>query len=97
MEKEFSLNDYYTMQNKNILVSLQEGYTACKNGIVVQETRGKKDIVVGICEASQPGLKIPNRALVWFPHYAGLPMTLNGKNYLVVNHEDVIMIEKVQD
>lgn len=97
MEKEFNLNDYYTMQNKNVLVSLQEGRTACKNGIVVQETRGKKDIVVGICEASQPGLKIPNRALVWFPHYAGLPMTLNGKNYLVVNHEDIIMIEKVQD
>jgi co-chaperonin GroES (HSP10) len=97
MEREFNLNDYYTMQNKNVLVSLQEGHTACKNGIVVQESRGKKDIVVGICEASQPGLKIPNRALVWFPHYAGLPMTLNGKNYLVVNHEDIIMIEKVQD
>ena len=97
MEKEFNLNDYYTMQNKNVLVSLQEGRTACKNGLVVQETRGKKDIVVGICEASQPGLKIPNRALVWFPHYAGLPMSLNGKNYLVVNHEDIIMIEKVQD
>ena len=97
MDKEFNLNDYYTMQNKNVLVSLQEGRTACKNGIVVQETRGKKDIVVGICEASQPGLKIPNRALVWFPHYAGLPMTLNGRNYLVVNHEDIIMIEKVQD
>lgn len=97
MEKEFNLNDYYTMQNKNVLVSLQEGRTACKNGIVVQETRGKKDIVVGICEASQPGLKIPNRALIWFPQYAGLPMTLNGRNYLVVNHEDIIMIEKVQD
>jgi co-chaperonin GroES (HSP10) len=97
MEKEFNLNDYYTMQNKNVLVSLQEGRTACKNGIVVQETRGKKDIVVGICEASQPGLKIPNRALVWFPHYAGLPILLNGKSYLVVNHDDIIMIEKVQD
>lgn len=97
MEKETTLNDYYSMQNKNILVSLFEGRSACKNGLVVQETRGKKDIVVGICEASQPGLKIPNRALVWFPHYAGLPMNLDGKNYLVVNFEDVIMVERVLD
>jgi co-chaperonin GroES (HSP10) len=97
MEKELNLNEFYAMQNKNILVSLKEGRNTLRNGITVQETRGRKDIVVGICEAAPAGLKIPTRALVWFPHYAGLPIVLDGKGYLVVNYEDVLIIEKVQE
>lgn len=90
-----TLNDHYVMQNKYMLVTPREDRKVLQNGISVQDTKDRKDIVVGIIECSHPNLKIPSRALVWFPRYAGLPLHLCGKQYLVVNHEDVIMIEKV--
>lgn len=91
-----NLNDYYVMQNKNILVTPSEDRKVLANGISVQDTKDRKDIVVGIVECSHPNLKIPSRALVWFPRYAGLSLHLDGKQYLIVNHEDIIMIEKIQ-
>lgn len=97
MEQEQTLNDLVIMQNKNILVSIPGTKSKLGNGITMSETRGRKDIIQGICEASHPSLKIANRAMVWFPQYAGLPIEFDGKTYLVVNHEDVVMIEKVQD
>lgn len=95
--KDKSLNDWYVMHNKNVLVSLQEDRKVLNNGISVQDTRGRKDIVVGIVECSHPSLKFPNRALVWFPMYSALPIQLDGKQYLIVNYEDIIMSEKVSE
>jgi co-chaperonin GroES (HSP10) len=95
--KQTNMNDWYLMHNKNVLVSLQEDRKVLNNGISVQDTKGRKDIVVGIVECSHPALKFPNRALIWFPMYAGLPMQLNGKQYLIVNYEDIIMSEKVSE
>lgn len=92
-----SMNDLYVMHNKNVLVSLQDNRKVLTNGISVQDTRGRKDIVVGIVECSHPALKFPNRALVWFPMYAGLHIQLDGKQYLIVNYEDIIMSEKVSE
>ena len=92
--KDTSMNDWYIMHNKNVLVTLRE---VLQNGIAVQDTRGRKDIVVGIVECSHPSLKFSNRALVWFPMYAGLPIQLAGKQYLVVNYDDIIMSEKVSE
>jgi co-chaperonin GroES (HSP10) len=90
-----NMNDWYVMHNKNILVTLREDRKVLNNGISVQDTRGRKDIVIGIVEAAHPSLKFPYRVLVWFPMYAGLPIQLDGKQYLIVNYEDVIMSEKV--
>ena len=90
-----TMNDFYVMHNKNLLVSMFEDRKVLQNGISVQDTRGRKDIVVGIVEAAHPSLKFPYRVLVWFPMYAGLPIQLDGKQYLIVNYEDVIMSEKV--
>ena len=95
--KDKSMNDWYVMHNKNVLVSLREDRKVLQNGISVQETRGRKDIAVGIVECSHPSLKFPNRALVWFPMYAGLAIQLDGKRYLIVNYEDIIMSEKVSE
>ena len=90
------LNNEYVMQNNYLLVTPCESRKTLANGISVQDTKDRKDIMVGVIKCSHPKLKIPNCALVWFPRYAGLPLQLNdGKQYLVVNHEDVIMIEKV--
>ena len=95
--KDTNMNEWYVMHNKNVLVSLREDRKVLNNGISVQDTRGRKDIVVGIIECSHPSLKFPNRALVWFPMYAGLPIQLSGKQYLVVNYDDIIMSEKVSE
>jgi co-chaperonin GroES (HSP10) len=92
-----SMNELYVMHNKNVLVTLQEDRKILHNGISVQDTRGRKDIVVGIVECSHPALKFPNRVLVWFPMYAGLPLQLDGKQYLIVNYEDIIISEKVTE
>ena len=92
-----NMNDWYIMHNKNVLVSLKEDRKVLNNGISVQDTRGRKDIVMGIVECSHPSLKFSNRALVWFPMYAGLPIQVAGNQYLVVNYDDIIMSEKVSE
>jgi co-chaperonin GroES (HSP10) len=97
MEDLNNMNEWYVMHNKNILVTLRENRKVLQNGISVQDTRGRKDIIEGTVECSHPSLKLPTRAIVWFPMYAGLPIQLNGKQYLIVNYEDVIMSEKVTD
>lgn len=95
--EETNLNDWYVMHNKNVLVSVKLERKTLQNGISVQDTRGRKDIVEGIVEASHPSLKFSNRALVWFPMYAALPITVAGKQYVIVNYEDIIMSERVLD
>ena len=94
--RETNMNEWYVMHNKNVLVTLSKDRKVLDNGISVQDTRGRKYIVMGTIECSHPSLKFPNRALVWFPMYAGLPIQLAGKQYLVVNYDDIIMSEKVQ-
>ena len=93
--RETNMNEWYVMHNKNVLVTLSKDRKVLDNGISVQDTRGRKDIVMGTIECSHPSLKFPNRALVWFPMYAGLPIQLAGKQYLIVNYDDIIMSEKV--
>lgn len=97
MQENMNMNEWYVMHNKNVLVTMQEDKKILKNGISVQDTRGRKDIVMGIIEASHPSLKFPNRALVWFPMYAGLNIQLAGKQYMIVNYDDIIMSEKISD
>lgn len=95
--EERSMNDWYVMHNKNVLVTPHVDRKVLNNGISVQDTRGRKDIMEGVVECSHPSLKFPNRALVWFPAYAGLPIQLAGKQYLIVNYDDIIMSEKVSE
>ena len=95
MEKD--LSKYYKTLNKKVLVSLRDGKKALANGITIQETRGKKDIVCGLVEVAQPSLKISPRSLVWFPLYAALPIALNGSQYLIVDYEDIYIIENVDE
>lgn len=94
---EVSLNDWYVMHNKNVLISINQERKVLQNGISVQDNRGRKEIVEGIVEASHPSLKFSNRALVWFPMYAALPITVAGKQYVIVNYDDIIMSERVLD
>jgi co-chaperonin GroES (HSP10) len=95
MENIDNIQEYYVMHNKNLLVSLRDNRKVLQNGISVQDTRGRKDIVEGIIECSHPSLKLPQKVIVWFPMYAGLPIQLLGKQYLIVNYDDVIMTEKI--
>ena len=110
MSNEFSndtqLTKYYRAVNKNIVVSLLDQDVAFNNGIHVQEERGKKDVVAGLVELADTSIKIPDRAMCWFPMYAAtrirLPITtkhgtLDNKTYYYINYEDIILVEKIQD
>lgn len=88
------LNKVVAMQNKYLLVSLFENQKVLKNGLNIKETRGKKDIVVGVIEAAQVSLKLPEKAICWFPLYAGSQVEVDERQYLAVPYEDIIMIEK---
>ena len=110
MEKEISndtpLMKSYRALNKNIIVSLLEQDVAFNNGIHVQEDRGKKDIVAGLVELSDRSIRLPARAMVWFPMYAAtklkLPITTDHgtiatNTYYYVNIEDIILVERVSE
>jgi len=59
------------------------------------DTRGKKDVIVATVEASPPSLKLPLKALVWFPAYAAIPINLDGKVLMIINYDDVLISERV--
>lgn len=89
------LKENYQPKNGFIVVKLQEESETLKNGIKIQDTRGKRDIVCGTCLLVEEKYKVPANALVWFPIYAASQIKLNGQTYLILPFEDVMLIEKV--
>ena len=90
-----NLNEAVCMKNKYLLVTPFEKQKVLANGLNIREARGKRDIIIGVIEASEPGLKLPEKAICWFPIYAGSEVQVGEKAYLAVPFEDIIMIEKV--
>jgi hypothetical protein len=91
------LNNLVCMKNKYLLVTPFEKQKVLANGLNIKEARGKRDIIIGVIEASEPGLKLPEKAVCWFPIYAGSAVLVGEKEYLAVPFEDVIMIERVPE
>jgi len=91
------MNKQVCMKNKYLLVSIFDTQRASKNGLNIKETRGKRDIIIGVVEAAELSLKLPAKALCWFPMYAGSEIIFNDKKYLAVPFEDIIMIERIQE
>ena len=83
---------YRTLNNKIIIKQINLS-TQLGNGIVIQETRGKKDILVGEVIISST-TDIKEGDLVWFPEYAALPITLNNKSYNVIDYSDIILTKE---
>jgi co-chaperonin GroES (HSP10) len=78
--------------NENVLVKMNETSTM-DNGIQIQETRGKRDIVSGVvvnCD-EQTGITLWSK--IYFPYYAAISFNLKGEELWIVNVNDVIMIE----
>lgn len=90
-----NLNETVCMKNKYLLITPFDKQKVLANGLNIRETRGKRDIIIGVIEASEPGLKLPEKAVCWFPIYAGSEIQVGEKSYLAVPFEDIIMIEKV--
>lgn len=82
------------MLNRFLLVETPEETKTLGNGLALKETRGKRDIVYAriVCAAEDTGLAAGT--LIWFPLYAATAMDLEGKQYLVVDFNDVIMYTK---
>lgn len=78
--------------NQNIVVQLKNS-VELKNGINLKETRGKRDVVVGIIYQADEALQLKPGSLVWFPLYATNEITIEGKIYAVLKHDDVIMVD----
>jgi co-chaperonin GroES (HSP10) len=79
--------------NKNVIVLLRNS-VELKNGINLKETRGKRDIVTGIVFAADETLKIKDNTKVWFPLYASNEVIVDGKQYAVLNFDDIIMVQE---
>ena len=94
MVEKKPLVELYKALNKNLLISVID-QKKLQNGINVKETRGRKDIIIGIVELAEEKLKLPQKCMCWFPLYAGIPISLEGKSYLIVPYDDLVMIEKV--
>ena len=92
-----NLNEVVCMKNKYLLISPMDKQKTLSNGLNIRETRGKRDIIVGVIEASESGLKLPEKAICWFPLYAGSEVQVGDKTLLAVPFEDVIMIERVPE
>ena len=84
------------MTNKFWLVELVEENKILSNGLTVKETRGKRDIAVGKVIHGDYSHEFPcsNGYHIWFPLYAANPIVFDGKNYLVVHQDDIIMVEE---
>jgi co-chaperonin GroES (HSP10) len=83
------------MTNKFWLVKLEEELKQLANGLTVKETRGKRDIVIGVVIHGDYSPEFPaaDGYHVWFPLYAANPITVEGNEYLVVHQDDIIMVE----
>lgn len=89
------MNKQVCMKNKYLLVKVFDKQKVLGNGLNIKEARGKRDIIIGVIEASEPGLKLPEKAVCWFPIYAGSEVQVGEKAYLAVPFEDIIMIERI--
>lgn len=76
--------------NKHIIIDLKQT-TSLGNGLSLKETRGKRDIVSGIVTLADPSVGLAVGDHIWFPLYAANEIVIDGKQYLVVNIQDVIM------
>ena len=92
-----NLKEQYAIKNGYILTKVYTKDETLANGIKFQDTRGKRDIISATCLLAEDKYKIPEHALVYFPLYAALDFKLDGENYLLVNFDDVILVEKVPD
>ena len=91
------LKQHYVAKNGYVVIRLMNSEETLGNGIKIQDTRGKRDIVCGTCMLAEDKHKIPAHALVWFPVYAASPIKLAGENFLIVSYEDIMLIEKVPE
>ena len=91
------LKQSYSAKNGYVVISLMKEEETLANGIKIQDTRGKRDIICGTCMLAEEKFKIPARALVWFPVYAASPIKLDGETFWVLPYEDIMLIEKVPE
>lgn len=84
-----------TLFNSFVLIRIEEEKTQLGNGLAVKETRGKRDIITGTVfipsnEAAK-ALGLNGNDKVMFPLYASNPVTIDDKEYLVVDYKDIIL------
>lgn len=81
----------YKAHNNKLIVEPLEIKDSLKNGIIIQATRGKKDILTGMVVKATSSLDIKEGDMVWYPEYASLPITIEGNNLVVIDYEDIII------
>jgi co-chaperonin GroES (HSP10) len=79
--------------NNNVIVQLKNS-VELKNGINLKETRGKRDVVIGVIYLASDTTGLNQGDLVWFPLYASNEITIDGLPLAVLNVSDIIMVEK---
>ena len=79
--------------NEHLIVRNSADKSTLGNGIVIQETRGKKDIVKAevIISPEEYGDVIKQGDTVWYPEFAALPIILDGEHLNVIEYADIIL------
>ena len=83
----------YTVINNKLIVKPLENKTTLKNGITIQETRGKKDILSGEVVLAPEDSTLVGTT-VYYPEFASIPIVLEGNHLLVIDLQDVIIIQR---
>ena len=91
------LKQNYVAKNGYVVIRLMKEEETLVNGIKIQDTRGKRDIVCGTCMLAEDKYKIPTHALVWFPIYAASPIKLEGESFLILPYDDIMLIERIPE
>jgi len=79
--------------NNNVIVQIKST-VELKNGINLKETRGKRDVVIGVIYLADEFTGLNQGDLVWFPLYASNEITIDGLPLAVINLSDIIMVEE---
>ncbi len=82
-----------TMLNGYVAVTLDGDKKTLGNGITINETRGRKDIVSGLVISSD-SKSLSENDRVYFPLYAATALLIEGEMYYVVNRSDIIMVQQ---
>jgi hypothetical protein len=82
-----------TMLNGFIAVTLDGDKKTLGNGLTINETRGRRDIVSGTIIISDES-DIPCGARAWFPLYAATIVLLDGEPYHIVKRDDLMMVSR---
>lgn len=87
-------SNIFTLNGK-LLVLPTDRTTVLENGMTMRTERGKRDYRSGIVIKVQEGFKVREGYIIHYPEFAATPITVEGKDYHIVDINDVALYEQI--